>query len=135
MGSLEAHHQMWLWKIFSIAFLEDDVWRGRMMEQRGWDERGESAREADRLALVPRIAEGISFEEREQRGWWRQVAENRPQSGRDTQSTGDIGPSWEIAASSVPGASLGCVGKGDKGKNKGKGKDNTSGKKKVPLRI
>ena len=87
--------------------------------QHGWDEEGESAREADRVAMIPRLPNTIPWDERERRGYWRQVAENRPQSGSGSMHHGYIPPTHHTD-SSVPGASPGDTGKGAKGKGKGK---------------
>ena len=92
-----------------------------MISQRNWDEEGESAREADRVALIPRSGTNIPWAERERRGWWRQVAENRPPSGAESPYHGYI-PPFSYADDSVPGESPGYADKGGKGKRKGKGK-------------
>ena len=80
-------------------FVEDSQFRYRMITERGWDEQGVAARRADELALIPREAAEVSYEERERRNYWRQTATNRPQSGRDSVRTGYIAP-----GTPVPGA-------------------------------
>ena len=86
-----------------------------MIRQRGWDPEGAAARRADEIAHVPRHVNYVSFDERQQRNWWRLVASNREPQGRGTQRQGYLAP-----GTNVPGATPSDIVKGNKGKG---GKD------------
>ena len=88
-----------------------------MIREREWDEEGRSAAHADEVALIPREAVLVSYEEREERNYWRQVASNRPRErrgGSDSHRHGYLAP-----GSGVPGVTPGYATKGDKGEGKG----------------
>ena len=73
-----------------------------MINDRGWDPDGQSARYADEMALIPRHGTQVSWEERENRQYWRLVGGNRPPQGRNTHRTGYINPADGVAGA-VPG--------------------------------
>ena len=93
-----------------------------MLNDRAWDEQGDAARQADAAALVEREPVLASYQEREERNYWRRILHNNPHQGRDTHRHGYIAP-----GSDVPGVTPGSVAKGTKGHGKGeKGTGNRS---------
>ena len=85
-----------------------------MKTESGWGDQGRSARKADEVALIEREPNRVSYDERERRQWWRQVAVNRPPSGSESLRAGYIAP-----GAAVPGATPSDKGKGGKSKCKG----------------
>ena len=82
-----------------------------MIRDRGWGVEGNAAQRADAAALVQRVPTYVSYEEREQRNYWRLVASNREPQGRNTPRRGYLAP-----GTNVPGATPSDVVKGGKAK-------------------
>ena len=97
-------------------FFTDPQFRYRMTSARNWDAEGNAARGADAAAAAHREPANFSYDERERRGYWRQVpADRQGRGGGDTGRRGYYAP-WDPRPT-VPGAT---PGGGDKGKGKSK---------------
>ena len=70
-----------------------------MMRDRGWDNNGQAAREADALALTEREPVKVPYEERERRNYWRLVAQGGGPQGSNRPRHGYLAP-----GQNVPGA-------------------------------
>ena len=86
-----------------------------MKQDRGWDDEGNAAREADAAALVEREPVVVSYQEREARNYWRPVLHNNPRQGRDSHRHGYIPP-----GSDVPGVTPGSAAEGKRAIAKGR---------------
>ena len=82
--------------------MDDGTYRWRMMTERDWGEAGQSARMADRRAIIWRPPVEVNRKDREARGYWRLLPGGPGLSGSDTRRRGYI-PSGALVPGATPG--------------------------------